>query len=107
MGWAIASVRLEKRYGRLALTYLLSVAIHGLWNGAALLAVYGALRFTLQSATPDLLGMLSVLVGIGMLGLMLVSILIFLPLVNRRLRPVPAAQNDTPDGGDIIAPPQS
>jgi RsiW-degrading membrane proteinase PrsW (M82 family) len=107
MGWAIASVRLEKRYGRLALTYLLSVALHGLWNGAALLAVYGALRFTLQSATPDLLGMLSVLVGIGMLGLMLVSILIFLPLVNRRLRPVPAAQNDTPYGGDIIAPPQS
>jgi len=86
MGWGIASARLEKRYGRLALTYLLSVTLHGLWNGSALLAVYGALRFTLQSATPDLLGALFVLVGIGLLGLMLVSILVFLPLINHRLR---------------------
>ena len=86
MGWGIASARLEKRYGRLALTYLLSVTLHGLWNGSALLAVYGALRFTLQSATPDLLGALFVLVGIGLLGLMLVSILVFLPLINYRLR---------------------
>jgi hypothetical protein len=86
MGWGIASARVEKRYGRLALTYLLSVALHGLWNGSALLAVYGTLRFTLQSATPDLLGALFVLVGIGLLGLMLVSILVFLPLINHRLR---------------------
>jgi len=86
MGWGIASARLEKRYGLLALTYLLSVTLHGLWNGSALLAVYGALRFTLQSATPDLLGALFVLVGIGLLGLMLVSILVFLPLINYRLR---------------------
>lgn len=113
MGWAIASVRLEKRYGRLALTYLLSVTIHGLWNGSALLAVYGALRFTLENATSDIFGMLSVLAGIGMLGLMLISILIFLPLVNRRLRPAAMVQNDipygddTPYGGDIIAPPHS
>ncbi len=101
MGWAIASARLEKRYGRLALTYMLSVALHGLWNGSALLAVYGALRFTLQSGTPDVLGALAVLVGIGLLGLMLVFILVFLPFINRRLRPAPAARND------IIAPPHS
>lgn len=101
MGWGIASALLEKRYGRLALTYLLSVALHGLWNGSALLAVYGALRFTLQSAAPDLLGALAVLVGIGLLGLMLVSILVLLPFINHRLRPAPAARND------IIAPPQS
>lgn len=101
VGWGIASARLEKRYGRLALTYLLSVALHGLWNGSALLAVYGALRFSLQSATPDMLGALFVLVGIGLLGLMLVSILVFLPIINHRLRPAPAARND------IIAPPPS
>jgi RsiW-degrading membrane proteinase PrsW (M82 family) len=101
MGWGIASARLEKRYGRLALTYLLSVTLHGLWNGSALLAVYGALRFTLQSATPDMLGVLFILFGIGLLGLMLVSILVFLPIINHRLRPAPAVRND------IIAPPYS
>jgi hypothetical protein len=101
VGWGIASARLEKRYGRLALTYLLSVTLHGLWNGLALLAVYGALRFTLQSATPDMLGALFVLIGIGLLGLLLVSILVFLLIINHRLRPAPAAWND------IIAPPQS
>ena len=101
MGWAIASACLEKRYGRLAWTYLLSVTIHGLWNGSALLSVYGALRFSNQATSPDLLGGISVIIGIATLGLMLVSILIILPIINRRLRPVQPVQSD------IIAPPQS
>ncbi|MDP2994766.1 MAG: PrsW family glutamic-type intramembrane protease [Anaerolineales bacterium] len=86
LGWAIASAQLEKRYGRLALTYLLSVSIHGLWNGSAIMAVYGALRVMTQNMQIDFLGALFVLGGLGMLLLELVLLLTALPLINRRLR---------------------
>jgi RsiW-degrading membrane proteinase PrsW (M82 family) len=86
LGWAIASAQLEKHYGRLALTYLLSVSIHGLWNGAAIMAIYGALRTMVQNMQIDFLGGLFMLGGIGMLFLELVLLLAALPLVNRWLR---------------------
>ncbi len=86
LGWAIASAQLEKRYGRLALTYLLSVSLHGLWNGSAIMAVYGALRMLVQNMQIDFLGVLFMLGGIGMLFLELVLLLTALPLINRRLR---------------------
>ncbi|MBE3038794.1 MAG: hypothetical protein IMZ62_08285, partial [Chloroflexi bacterium] len=96
--------QLEKRYGRLALTYLLSVSIHGLWNGSAIMAVYGALRMMVQNMQIDFPGVLFALGGLGMLFLELVFLLTALPLINRRLRrsavPVPA-----PVQSDIIAPP--
>ena len=106
MGWAIASARLEKRYGRLAWTFLVSVSIHGLWNGSVILAVFGSLRITLQSASPDLLGILLVVAGIGILGAMLLAIIIILPVVNLRLRKA-LKENDKHVQSDIIAPLQS
>ena len=103
LGWGIASARLEKRYGRLALAYLLSVSIHGLWNGSAILTIYGALRIMVQNMQIDLPGMLFMLGGLGMLFLELVLLLTALPLINQRLRRsaviVPA-----PEQSDIIAP---
>ena len=103
LGWAIASAQLEKRYGRLALAYLLSVSIHGLWNGSAIMAVYGALRVMVKNMQIDIPGVVFVLVGLGMLFLELVLLLTALPLINRRLRrsaaPIPA-----PVQSDIIAP---
>jgi hypothetical protein len=104
LGWAIASAQLEKRYGRLALTYLLSVSLHGLWNGSAIMAVFGALRMMSQNMKIDFPSALFMVGGIGMLFLELVSLLTALPLVNRRLRrsaaPVPVRVQS-----DIIAPP--
>jgi hypothetical protein len=106
MGWAIASARLEKRYGRLVGTFFLSVSIHGLWNGSVVLAVFGGLRLTLQNPGSDLLGMLLVVTGIAILGSILATIMILLPVLNRRLRPNPPV-NGTPSQSDIIAPLQS
>jgi RsiW-degrading membrane proteinase PrsW (M82 family) len=103
MGWGIASARLEKRIGRLAGTYLLSVGLHGLWNGSVVLAVFGGLRITTQSTSPDLLGGLLVVAGIGILGSLLVTIMILLPTINRRLRPAHPVM-DAPAQSDIIAP---
>ena len=103
LGWGIASARLEGRYGRLALAYLLSVGIHGLWNGSVVLTVFGALRMSVQGGTMDLPGILMISAGIVVLGAMLLGILILLPFVNRRLRPAPQPA-EPPAQSDIIAP---
>jgi hypothetical protein len=95
MGWAIASARLEKRWLRLAGVYLLCSLLHGLWNGSALLAVYGSLRFLLQDTNYDPLGTLAMISGVALLLLVLILVAIGLPGLNRRLRSRP---------GDIIPP---
>jgi hypothetical protein len=103
MGWGIASARLEKRYWRLAGTFLISLGIHGVWNGSVVLAVFGSLRISLQGVTPDVLGILLVVAGIGILGTMFIAITVLLPVINRRLRSV-LKGNRTPERSDIIAP---
>jgi hypothetical protein len=103
LGWGIASAQLEKRYGRLALTYLLSVSIHGLWNGSAIMAVYGALRVMVQNMQIDFLGAVFALGGLGMLFLELVLLITALPLINRHLHRS-SASVPLPVQSDIIAP---
>jgi hypothetical protein len=101
MGWGIASARLENRYGRLAKAYFLSVSIHGMWNGSVILAVFGALRLTLPGASADLPGILLVFTGVAILGSMLITIMVLLPILNHRLGEKPPMQSD------IIAAPQT
>jgi hypothetical protein len=103
LGWAIASAQLEKRYRRLVFTYLLSVSIHGLWNGSVIIVVYGALRMMVQNIQIDFSSVLLILGGLGMLFLELVLMLAGLPLFNRHLRRL-AATRDAPLQSDIIAP---
>lgn len=43
MGWALASAWAEKRWLRLGAAYLLAVALHGIWNAAAVLVAFGSL----------------------------------------------------------------
>lgn len=96
VGWGIASAFLEKRWKRLIGIYLLSSLLHGLWNGSALLAVYGALRVQVAGLLEfDFVSILFVLVGMVLLCLVFVLIATALPVINRKLR---AGQND------IIAP---
>jgi RsiW-degrading membrane proteinase PrsW (M82 family) len=107
-GWGIASARLEKRYGRLALSYLLSVSIHGLWNGSAIITVYGALRVMVQANQQlDIPSILFVAGGLGMLILELVLMLFILPLINHQLRRSLVNASSTTILSDIIAPPLS
>lgn len=96
VGWGIASACLERRYGRLAGAYLLASALHGLWNGSALLAVYGSLRFAVQGMRPDLVGMIAALAGLGLLGLTFTAMLVALPLMNLHLRPTQPATVEAP-----------
>lgn len=86
MGWALASTWQDGRYLRLAGTYLLAAALHGLWN------VFGILM-----ALPSLFGTAAVtgtaevflrLGQIAPLVLLVLAIILFLILLgsNRRLR---------------------
>ncbi len=105
LGWGIASARLEKRYGRLALAYLAAVSIHGLWNGAAIMAVYGSLRMIAQNTLQlDLPSALFVVGGAGILILELVLMLTLFPLINRNLRKSVAFATQPAAKSDIIAP---
>jgi RsiW-degrading membrane proteinase PrsW (M82 family) len=106
LGWGIASAVLHKRYGRLALAYLGSVSIHGLWNGSAVLAVYGSLRSLGKASQIDFLGALLVLAGLGLLFLLLVTMLVILPLINHALRPSAAAPVPPGPGASDPFPPQ-
>ena len=102
-GWGIASALLQKRYGRMAGMYFLSLGLHGLWNGSVVMAVFGSLRLSLPGGGNDPSGMLLILAGIGILGSLLVTIMVLLPLTNHFLRPgLPLS--DKPPQGDIIAP---
>ena len=93
IGWAIASAQLEKRYGRLALIYLLAVSIHGLWNGSVIMVVYGALRVMIQNMEIDVIGGSFAMGGLGILFLEFVLLLTALPLINYRLRQSNAHQS--------------
>ncbi|MGA2503455.1 MAG: PrsW family glutamic-type intramembrane protease [Anaerolineales bacterium] len=105
LGWGIASARLEKRYGRLALAYLAAVSIHGLWNGAAIMAVYGSLRMIAQNTLQlDLPSALFVVGGAGILILELVLMLTLFPLINRNLQKSVAFATQPAAKSDIIAP---
>jgi hypothetical protein len=83
MGAAIVLAIRERRYLRLLGIYLLSVSLHGLWNGLAILFTFSGLA---EMYLPkSLLNGLSapVAVALGVLAILLLAILI---LSNRRLR---------------------
>lgn len=84
MGWGIASVKLEKRYGRLALASLFSICLHGLWNGSVVFAAFGALKMSLAGSQINFLGPLLVTTGMGILLLLLIFVVILLPLINHQ-----------------------
>jgi hypothetical protein len=86
LGWGIASAQLNRCYGRLVLTYLTAIIIHGLWNGAAVLAVFGSLRMVAQNIQFDLVGGIFIILGLAILLILLITLSISLPFINRRLR---------------------
>jgi hypothetical protein len=109
MGWGIASAMLEKRWKRFFGIYALCTLLHGMWNGSALLAVFGALRFEVQGAmTYDTLSILTMLAGVVALGTVFILVAVGLPLLNRRLRrahddiiaPLASPPERIPDGLD-------
>lgn len=105
VGWAIVSAFRERRPARLIWTYLIAVALHGLWNLFGVLMGLGTLLPTGPYARA------AGLVGqIAPFALVVLAILLFILLTrfNHRLRPEPVEApgflspvQDTTDNGEI------
>jgi len=85
MGWAIVSAYQGKRL-RLPLIYLISISIHGLWNSAAVLIILGGVQGYLKTGSDSTANLLTV-IGVVLLGLLVVTIVPAMILINRKLRP--------------------
>lgn len=84
MGWALANAWNRKEYLKLGIVYLVTVAIHGLWNGLTLYTVWntlqqGAETVETMAAAP---GTIAASLGLGMLGFLCFAGLI---VMNRAL----------------------
>jgi len=80
MGWALVAALREGRYIRLAVTYLLVVTLHSVWNALSLWTSFGPLVNSPKlGQLPDLFAPLG-------LGLLAAAMLVILLGSNRRLR---------------------
>jgi len=102
MGWGYASLRLEKRRGRMLLMALLAVGIHGLWNGSVVVTAYSSMLIVINPA--NLLPALSMLAGLGVLGMLFILILTFRPILNYQLRKMPVEPAPRPPAIPPAAP---
>jgi PrsW family intramembrane metalloprotease len=100
-GWALALAWRERRYLRLAVTYLCAVAIHGLWNGLTVFSTFAALA-SLQgnNANLKLIEQVGEVAPYGLIFLAVGGFAILL-LANRSLRehlphPVSPVQPEPP-----------
>lgn len=104
IGWGIARARLNRRYLPLIGTYALGIAIHGVWNGAAISTAAGGLSLALNTLSNEanFLGIFMALGGMGVLFVMIVAIGVFLPVFNHHLR-----RENPPQPPDEAIPAQS
>jgi hypothetical protein len=87
VGWALVLAWRNGRYGRLVLTYLFSVGIHGLWNGLTLLTLTNALDIA-DAAYLAPFQTIGALAPYGLGGLLLLSLVLLLAS-NRANRDAP------------------
>jgi hypothetical protein len=93
LGWALAAAWQDGSYLRLGATYLLSCALHGLWNALSILGGLAG-QFGDPPANINLMNNLGQIAKIS-LGVLIVSLFLTLWWSNRRLaRPAPDALVD-------------
>jgi hypothetical protein len=92
MGWALVSAWHERKYLRLALTYLITILIHGIWNALSVAIGLGLTANIVDGAPVNL----KAVAPVSMLGLVVwfTAIVLILAHSNKRLREAP----DTPRG---------
>jgi len=96
MGWALVLVWRERRYLRLVSTYMVAVAIHGIWNGTVILNAASEL-FTDEMTVPEILVTLGEAAPITFTILIVFCLLLLLGFNIALGRAIPK-------GDDIIPP---
>ena len=84
MGAAIVLAWRERRYFRLLGTYLLVIALHGLWNALAIIYTFSSLGDFLDQPGPLMTLQQPIGIGMGILAIVIFGILI---LSNRKIAP--------------------
>jgi RsiW-degrading membrane proteinase PrsW (M82 family) len=77
VGWALAYAWSERRFLRLAITFIIAVLIHGLWNGMAVLSAAASLDSVVAISLPTWFQQLGNLAAIGIFILGLVVVICF------------------------------
>ena len=89
-GWALASAWREKRYLRLGLAFTVSIALHGMWNGMAVLSV-AASQLPESLGIPPAFRVVGFVAMAGLVMLLLVNFGIYLGLNGMLRRSLPAS----------------
>lgn len=84
LGWAMAAAWQNGSYVRLGATYLLSCALHGLWNGLSILAGLSGAFEGLPNSSPVMNSLSPI--SYAALGVLIVSLILLLWWGNRKLR---------------------
>jgi hypothetical protein len=108
VGWALASVWTQRRYLRLAVTFLYVVIIHGLWNGLAVLSLMGSLEGETSVSIPASLVQMGSYAPIGIVALAAFNLVFYLGF-NSSLRkslpnPPTISSESAPESPDTISP---
>jgi hypothetical protein len=86
LGWF--ELLAERKWGRGLGLFALAVLLHGVWNGGALIVAWLGLRNISQPTTFGMvLGSLSVLVVVGLMGLVFLASLVALAVIPGKLAP--------------------
>jgi len=89
-GWALVQIwpsapgKTGKNAARLAITYLVVVCLHGLWNGLTLVTAWAGIMRQLESSSSGMLMQAGQLAPIG-LGILVLILFAFLAVVNKRV----------------------
>ncbi len=93
LGWALASAWQQRRYGRLVLSYLAAVLVHGIWNSNSFLAaVSGILSSNPSLNAPPVIGPVWQVIGIVMILLLTAGLLTLMLRANQKLSLQSAAE---------------
>ena len=90
-GWALVQIwpsapgRARQNVARLAITYLVVVCLHGLWNGLTLVTAWAGFMRQLESSSSGMLMQAGQLAPIG-LGILVLILFAILAVVNKRVR---------------------
>jgi hypothetical protein len=69
VGWALASAWSQRRYLRLAISFIIAVLIHGLWNGMAVLSAASSIQAVPNLSIPTRVQQLGSYASVGIIAL--------------------------------------
>jgi RsiW-degrading membrane proteinase PrsW (M82 family) len=102
-GWGIASFRARKGARVLVGSYVLAMALHGLWNASVVMIAFGGLRTEFSFNTSDPAGSMMMALGGFALFMLCLAIPLVLGIINWKLR-TSAAIAPPAQGSPLSAP---